>query len=94
MNILRNYQFFQNKKCEYFPCKKVENLNCLFCFCPLYYNKDCGGNYKILDNGWKDCSSCLILHKEDGYEYVLNKLKEFYPKKVNFLLVKDTQYLF
>ena len=33
------YKFFQNKKCEYFPCHKgipEEDFNCLFCYCPLY----------------------------------------------------------
>lgn len=37
-----NYKFVQNRKCEYFPCHKVENedeFNCLFCFCPLYMLK-------------------------------------------------------
>jgi len=37
---------------------------------------DCGGEYVILDNGWKDCSKCAIIHQEDGYEYVIGKLKE------------------
>ena len=30
------YKFFQNKKCEYFPCHKgipEEDFNCLFCYC-------------------------------------------------------------
>ena len=44
-----NYKFFQNTKCEYYPCHKLENeadFNCLFCFCPLYMLKDkCGGNF-------------------------------------------------
>ncbi len=48
--MTEHYKFFQNKKCEYYPCHKVDNqdeFNCMFCFCPLYMLKDtCGGNYK------------------------------------------------
>lgn len=71
-----SYSFFQNKECPYFPCKKVNKLNCLFCFCPLYRLDDCGGNYVILENGWKDCSKCAIIHDEDGYDYVIGMLKK------------------
>ena len=74
-----HYKFFQNSTCEYFPCHSMENtedFNCKFCFCPLYLlGKECGGNYTYLENGTKDCSSCLIPHQENGYEYVLSKLK-------------------
>ena len=76
-----NYNFFQNKKCEYFPCHKtdnIDNFNCIMCFCPLYTYKDCGGNYKILKNGIKDCSKCLIPHYD--YNYVITKLKQLADK--------------
>ena len=50
-----NYKFFQNNKCEYFPCHKgipEEDFNCLFCYCPLYtLGKNCGGNCEFLENG-------------------------------------------
>ncbi|MBU3159276.1 cysteine-rich small domain-containing protein [Clostridium frigoris] len=73
-----NYKFFRNKECEYFPCHEVENnekFNCLFCYCPLYFLKQCGGNGKFV-NGIKDCSSCLIPHSENGYEYIVGKIRE------------------
>jgi len=69
-------KFFVNKSCEYFPCHKtddLENFNCLFCFCPLYKNMNCGGNFKILKNGIKDCSNCLLPHY--NYEYIIDKIK-------------------
>ena len=29
----KNYQFYSNKKCEFYPCHKGEKeINCLFCF--------------------------------------------------------------
>ena len=63
---MANYEFFQNKECEYFPCHKgiaEEDFNCLFCYCPLYALGDkCGGQFVYLENGIKDCSNCLRPH--------------------------------
>lgn len=72
-----SYEYFQNIECEYFPCHKKngEYFNCLFCYCPLYLIKECGGNY-IYYKGVKDCSNCLIPHSEGGYDYINKKLKE------------------
>ena len=72
------YDFFQNTKCEYFPCHKTqdpENFNCLFCYCPLYALGDrCGGNFTYTDCGIKDCSGCLFPHKRENYEKVCQKM--------------------
>jgi len=70
-----SYKFFQNKECEYFPCHK-NMTNCLFCYCPLYSYDNCGGEYKILDNGIKDCSNCEIPHSENGYDVIVGFLKK------------------
>lgn len=72
-----NYKFFQNKECEWFPCHSTQNLSkfsCLFCFCPLYPYKNCGGKYKVLKNGWKDCSKCLLPHYD--YDYIIDKIRD------------------
>jgi len=66
-------RFFENRGCEYWPCHRLERINCLFCFCPLY-TLDCGGNWKLTDGGIKDCSDCLIPHGEGGYDYVIARL--------------------
>ncbi len=75
-----DYSYFQNRDCEYYPCHNMKDINCLFCFCPLYLIENCGGNYKMIftDSGkqTKDCSNCCLPHKKDGYEYVIEKLKE------------------
>ena len=73
----RHYTWFQNSECEYFPCHDdVADFNCLFCYCPLYRMKDCGGGY-VMRNGVKDCSFCLLPHNgAEGYAYVLAKLRE------------------
>lgn len=71
-----SYKFFQNTKCPFFPCHKIEDVskfNCLMCFCPLYYLKDCGGNYNATNN-IKDCSGCILNHID--YDYVMNKIVE------------------
>jgi len=70
-----SHKFFANKDCEYYPCHpQLKEINCLFCYCPLYHIPDCGGNYVMLDNGCKDCSNCVLVHRPDGYEYVIEKL--------------------
>lgn len=75
-----NYAFFQNRDCQYFPCHKCadpESFNCLFCYCPLYALSDrCGGNFSYTENGIKDCSGCLIPHRRENYELVIEKMKE------------------
>lgn len=81
-----SYKFFRNNECEYFPCHKcsendIEDFNCLFCYCPLYKYNKCGGNFKYLENGCKDCSDCKVPHKKDNYEYMIKKIQEFYNFK-------------
>lgn len=76
-----SYKYFENDKCEYFPCHHTDNIekfNCMFCYCPLY-SYECGGAYKILKNNIKDCSNCLIPHY--NYDYIIDKVKEIYENK-------------
>ena len=77
---MANYDFFQNRNCEYFPChqcKDTENFSCLFCYCPLYALGDgCGGNFTYTQDGIKDCSGCLRPHKRENYEDILRKMQE------------------
>ena len=71
-----SYRFYRNTACKYFPCHKVKNeeeFNCMFCYCPLYFLEDCGGNY-IINNGIKDCTNCLIPHSPNGYDYINKKI--------------------
>lgn len=75
-----NYKFFNHKDCEFFPCHKTnkpEEFNCLFCYCPLYaLEENCGGNFKYTDKGIKDCSSCILPHKKDNYNYIMSKFQD------------------
>lgn len=82
-----NFKFFQNTKCEYFPCHKTqdkEKFNCLFCYCPLYMLKqDCGGNY-IMNHGIKDCTNCLVPHSDGSYERIMAKMSEVVKRGSDF----------
>ena len=75
---MANYDFFQNSACEYFPCHKCadpENFSCLFCYCPLYALGDqCGGNFIYTKEGIKDCSGCLVPHRRENYQRVMDKM--------------------
>lgn len=79
-----SYKFFENKMCEFYPCHKAEQINCLFCFCPLY-TIDCGGSCETVigkdGKQIKDCSNCLLPHLEGGYEYVIKRLNGENKKK-------------
>lgn len=77
---MANYEFYQNRDCEFFPCHPwgdKENFNCLFCYCPLYALGDaCGGSYVYLENGVKDCSKCLLPHRRENYRRILEKMPQ------------------
>ena len=74
------YQFTQNRACEYFPCHKgvpETEFNCLFCYCPLYaLGEKCGGGFKYLPSGVKDCTDCVFPHKKENYRAVLARYPE------------------
>ena len=79
-----SFRFFCNFECESFPCHRTDeakDFNCLFCYCPLYYLEDCGGNYIVTDSGIKDCSDCLLPHKAENYEYIVNAI----PPRISHL---------
>ncbi len=72
-------KYFCNLQCEYYPCHQgLEDMNCLFCFCPLYFHEHCPGNPSTLRvNGKeiKDCSNCVFPHLPQNYDVVMAFLK-------------------
>ena len=77
--IMQNsYRYFQNSECEYYPCHKgEENINCLFCFCPLYYMEKCPGDYKYIEvkeKKIKECTNCTFPHKAENYDLIIKIL--------------------
>ena len=70
---------FSNTDCEYYPCHHLSDgsaFNCLFCYCPLYaLGKDCGGHFRFLPDGVKDCSLCNLPHRgDDGWKFVQSRI--------------------
>ncbi len=77
-----SHRFFRNTACRYFPCHQgvaPEEFNCLFCYCPLYFLKDCGGT-PDMSRGIKDCTPCVKPHAAGGYDRVLARLKREFEK--------------
>lgn len=76
----KGFSFFCNRACEYYPCHPIEEgeeLNCLFCYCPLYLLGDaCGGDFTYLGNGIKDCSRCLLPHRRERYGEITQRFQE------------------
>ena len=88
-----SYKHFSNTKCEYYPCHGLKNQNCLFCFCPLYFVENCGGNPKY-HKGVKDCSDCIANHDENSYEHVMKILNKIFNQinstgKMPFVPIDD-----
>ena len=75
-----NYDFFQHRQCEYFPCHEgadPKTFSCLFCYCPLYCLADqCGGNFRYTDSGIKDCQLCLRPHKRENYDGICKQIAQ------------------
>ena len=73
-------RFFENRECEYYPCHKgLKEINCLFCYCPLY-GMDCPGNYRMKEKDGiqvKTCIDCNFPHVPDNYGKVTEYLKKY-----------------
>lgn len=76
-----SYQFFQNTECKYFPCHKdVEEINCLFCYCPLYAMHPCPGTCTYLEyqgKKIKECTNCTFPHKAENYDIIMKLLGDW-----------------
>ena len=74
-----SHRFFENKECKYFPChKRVEEFNCLFCYCPLYNKENCPGNPSFKEKDGrkvKVCINCTFPHHPENYDVIVGSLK-------------------
>lgn len=74
-----SHQFFANRECKYYPCHAgIEEMNCLFCYCPLYRLEACPGNpvYKEKEGKTiKVCTNCTFPHKAENYQKILELLR-------------------
>ena len=76
----QSYRYFENHSCEFYPCHKgLTQLNCLFCYCPLYHFSNCPGKYRYIDSNGKrikECTDCTFPHKTENYEIIMELLSE------------------
>ena len=76
-------RFFSNRECRFFPCHdgiEESEFNCLFCYCPLYFEgKDCGGDFQIRD-GIKSCINCTRPHRASGFDEISSVLRDHIRK--------------
>ncbi len=75
-----SHRFFANRACAYYPCHEMEGeLNCLFCYCPLYMRKHCPGSPEwILGRDGrkiKSCVKCTFPHQPKNYEVMMQFLR-------------------
>lgn len=74
-----SHRFFANKECKYYPCHKgIKELNCLFCYCPMYGIAKCPGNPEMIERDGKyvkKCTGCTFPHIPDNYDKVMQVLK-------------------
>ena len=75
--------FFEHKDCPWYPChQNIEEINCLFCYCPLYTLPDCSGNpeWKSMgensDTRIKSCANCTFPHRRENYERLMDTIRE------------------
>lgn len=75
-----SYRFFSNMECKYYPCHKgIEEINCLFCYCPMYNFNDCPGNPQYIERDGKQikkCTDCIFPHCADNFDRVMKVIKE------------------
>ena len=73
-----SYKYFENRECQYYPChKEMQNMNCLFCYCPLYSHKECPGEYRYIEldgKKIKECLDCTFPHEAANYDSVIQQL--------------------
>ena len=71
-------RFFANKECEFYPCHDSRtDINCLFCYCPLY-GHECPGDAKIKEKDGKmikSCRDCLFPHIPENYDRMVELIR-------------------
>ena len=74
-----SYKYFENRECKYYPCHEgIEEMNCLFCYCPLYHLENCPGNpsYKERDGRRiKVCTACTFPHEPGNYDRIVELIR-------------------
>lgn len=71
--------FFTNKACRYYPCHDLTEINCLFCYCPLYSLPRCPGTYHVVTTKdgrrVKSCIDCTFPHRKENIPEIFRHLR-------------------
>ncbi|MBO6137791.1 MAG: metal-binding protein [Lachnospiraceae bacterium] len=74
-----SFRFFENKDCEFYPChKNIEHINCLFCYCPFYFQESCPGTPEYIEKNGRRirvCTDCNFIHEPDNYPNIIKELR-------------------
>lgn len=65
--------FFSNYSCSFYPCHKIDQQNCLFCYCPIFW--DCGSRDVV------KCSECEFPHNPANYDLLMQGLENMYKRR-------------
>ncbi len=75
-----SHRFFENTDCKYYPCHKgLKEINCLFCYCPMYTIVNCPGNPEYKEKNGKKikvCTNCTYPHRHENYDDIMQILAE------------------
>ena len=73
--MVNSHRFFENTDCKYYPCHKgIDEINCLFCYCPMYMMENCPGNPEYKEKEGKKikvCTNCTYPHRAENYDSVV-----------------------
>ena len=72
-----HYKFFSHKQCEYYPCHQLDEINCLFCYCPMYSMSNCPGSKTYIEKNGKKikvCTDCTFPHRPENYDKIIQIL--------------------
>lgn len=77
MRIDDSTTFFANRNCRFYPCHEHDDdINCLFCYCPLYFlGEKCGGRFVYTKKGVKNCVNCTVPHERKNFGRIMAILK-------------------
>lgn len=75
-----SYKYFENRDCKYYPCHEgIDEMNCLFCYCPLYHLEHCPGSPRFHEKEGKIikvCTDCTFPHRAENYDRIIELIRE------------------
>ena len=75
-----SFRYFENRECQYYPCHTgMEEMNCLFCYCPLYFLPECPGHREYVESHGRrilSCMDCDYPHRAENYSEMMRLLRE------------------